>query len=340
MIILRADTAAGIPLRKKSVQCVVTSIPYFRLRVYGFDSRREIGSGAKARDLTLMEYVNSVVMAFRQVHWALRDDGLVWLNVGDSSIGSGGPGNDYYKAGGNKNGRPLYSPGTKRAFGGLERMQVGGVPWRVALALQEDGWLLRVGVTWNKDKVRRGEENEKHMRRPGTSSEMIFMLAKTTEHLWYPGRLKEKGNVWTFSAKSGRREHDAPFPDELPERCILPSTDPGDVVLDPFGGSHTTAEVAERHGRRGVSLDLYAGLSEDEAFNGVAIADLSEPPPWIWTDDPDDPCSLCIQWRDPATGSGDGVSMSAEWEPYLPDGSVVPRVYREVHDDHELVGHA
>jgi DNA modification methylase len=263
-VIIRGD-ARHAPLAPGSVDCIVTSIPYFRLRVYGADTAREIGTGVRYRQLTLVEYLNSVVAAFRDLGEVLADDGLLWLNVGDSSIGSGGPGGDY-KANGNRAGRPLYHPGTRAAFGGLDRMQVAGVPWRVALALQADGWLLRTGVTWNKGKVRRGEENEAHMRRPGTSTEMIFMLAKTTGHRWYPGRLKERGTVWTFPAKSGRRTHDAPFPDELPERCILPSTQPGDVVLDPFGGSHTTAEVAERHCRIGVSMDLYAGLTEEEAF--------------------------------------------------------------------------
>lgn len=236
--------ARDLPLSGGSVQCVVTSPPYYSLRRYG-DSDLEIGTGS------LDSYVADLRRVGEEIRRVLRDDGVFWLNLGDTASGSGGAGGDY-NPGGVRDGQPRYRQGTT----GVPPMSWCLVPQRVALGLQKDGWLVRSWVTWNKDRLR--PESLQHVKRPGISSETILMLTKTRTYKFYPERLEERGNVWTFAPQVARKKsHLAPFPDELARRCVGTSTDPGDVVFDPFMGSGTTLHVAEAMGREAVGLDLY-----------------------------------------------------------------------------------
>lgn len=231
-----------------SVDAVVTSPPYFGRRTYG-DSEDELGRGEH-----LKTYVDRLVELGRELRRALKPDGVLWLNIGDTAAGSGGAGGDH-----NRGGSKAWVPKYRQGPTGLERRQWIGVPWRVALALQEDGWLLRSAVTW--DKVNRRPEDLRHARRPGESSEAIFLFAAGWPHRFYPERLEEPGDVWHFKARrrADAPRHFAPYPEELALRCILPSTEPGELVLDPFAGSGTTLHVAEELGRRAIGVDLYAG---------------------------------------------------------------------------------
>ena len=129
------------------------------------------------------------------------------------------------------------------------------VPERVALALIEDGWLLRSKVTWDKGRTR--PESLAHVRRPGIQSESLFMLTTQMDYVFHHEELVERGDVWHFGPVSGRRTHQAPFPLELPMRCIKVSSNPGDLVLDPFAGSGTTLRAAQATGRRAYGIDLY-----------------------------------------------------------------------------------
>lgn len=227
-----------------SVNCVVTSPPYFGLRNYG-DSPREIGRGSMDDYLTDIQHV-----AVRM--WdALADDGTWWLNIGDTASGSGGAGGDFIKGKGSKEDMPRYKQGATSVPKGQWCM----VPARVGLVLQEMGWMLRSQITWDKQTIR--PESQAHTRRPGVSSETIFMLTKQSKYKFNPGAIEEVGNVWHFPPSRGKRHHMAPFPEELPRRCILLSTDPGDTVLDPFVGNGTTVNVAENLDRVGIGIDLY-----------------------------------------------------------------------------------
>jgi DNA modification methylase len=118
------------------------------------------------------------------------------------------------------------------------------------------GWRLRSHIVWDKDRVR--PESLAHVKRPLIQWEPILMFSPGTHHRFYPEGLVERGNVWRFPPNATGDKGQAPFPDELARRCILPSTREGEVVLDPFCGSGTTMRVAEELGRRGVGLDLYA----------------------------------------------------------------------------------
>lgn len=226
-----------------SVNCIVTSPPYWGLRAYGGDPN-EIGTGS------LKKYVDDMAEVGDQLWSALADDGVFWLNIGDTAVGSGGAGGDYNKGGG-KDGKPRYKQGPS----GLKSGQWAMVPHLVAMMLQEQGWLLRADITWNKERQRR--EDLKHVKRTRPQSERIFMFVKQRGYKWFPDELTETGDVWSFPPSMAKSGHQAPFPAELPRRCILPCTEEGDTVLDPFSGSHVTVETAVALGRTGIGIDLY-----------------------------------------------------------------------------------
>lgn len=235
--------ARALPFPDGKFACAVTSPPYFGLRQYG-DHPDEIGRGS------LDAYVKEIVDAAAEVWRVLQDDGLFWLNIGETWSGSGGAGGDYNR-GGSKSGNAKWKQGDVD----LKPMQACLVPYRVALALQDEGWLVRQTIIWDKGRVR--PEDINHVRRPLISQELILMLAKTRKHRFHAELLPERGNVWHFPPVRGTRAHLAPFPEELPRRCIEATTVEGDWVLDPFCGTGCTVKMAHRLGRHGVGVDLY-----------------------------------------------------------------------------------
>lgn len=204
-------------------------------------------------------YVKEIVQAFDEVWRVLHPTGLAWLNIADTWSGSGGAGGDWNKPG--KRGR---AQKWKQGDTGIAPMQACLVPYRVALALQHQGWLIRQSIIWDRGRVR--PEDVRHTRRPLIAYEQIFMLAKTRGHRFFPDELAELGNVWHFRTTGGN-QHLAPFPEELPRRCILISTAPGEVVLDPFAGSGTTVRVADELGRQGLGCDLYRSWEPANALS-------------------------------------------------------------------------
>lgn len=241
--------AIQIPVRSATAQSVVTSPPYLGQRVYG-DSDLEVGT-----EETVADYVWFLTQIGAEIRRILKPDGLWWLNIGDKANGSGGAGGDY-NAGGAKEGKPKYGKFRDLKF---KTVQFLDVPGKVVAALQADNWRLRSEIIW--DKGQDSVESLAHVRRPRVSHEKIFLLAPTdTRSTYYGDRLKEKGSVWHFPpAQLEGKNHLAPFPDELARRCIVASTNPGDLVVDPFVGSGTTTRVAQSLGRPSVGIDLYAG---------------------------------------------------------------------------------
>ncbi|HUW00891.1 MAG TPA: site-specific DNA-methyltransferase [Acidimicrobiales bacterium] len=244
------------PIADGAAQAVVTSPPYWSRRSYG-DDDAELGQGDD-----LDAYVDSLVSCFREAHRVLAGDGLLWVNLGDSSAKSGGAGGDYNK-GGRKEGQRKYRQGRS----GLPGPQYALVPFRFALAMQADGWLVRKSIVWDKSPTVRPEDPN-HVRRPLEAHEHIFMLA--------PGRNRfdraglelagELGDVWHFQPETRARQdskgnrHPAPYPPELPLRCLRASgVKPGELVVDPFHGSGSSGDAARELGCGYVGMDLYVG---------------------------------------------------------------------------------
>jgi site-specific DNA-methyltransferase (cytosine-N4-specific) len=266
VVIVRADAMDLLDhVEPGSVQCCVTSPPYLKQRRYGDDSRE----GGLQEDLA--SYVGWLADVFDRVRDALDPTGLAWMNIGDKGNGSGGAGGDWADAK-----KPL---GVTSGPGRFEdpAFETGSfldVPGAVVAELLRRGWRLRMTVVWAKGRFgadgvwRAAEKPEqlRHVMRPRPAHEMIYMLSPTKRARkkheprpkFHPERLVETGSVWHFPPGGSGPSHLAPFPRELARRCIAPSTDPGDLVLDPFVGSGTVARVAEAMGRRAIGLDLYA----------------------------------------------------------------------------------
>jgi DNA modification methylase len=244
--ILQGDALERLAdLEDGSVQTCVTSPPYFWARDYGVD-------GQLGHEDTLDEYVFRLVEVFRGVRRVLRDDGTVWLNLGDS----------YYSGNGQPTGSDPRSPSRNfmrttvrpldRAGFGVPKKSLLGVPWRVALALQADGWTLRSDIIWYRPEA----FAEPSVRdRPQRQHEHVFLLSNARRYRFDCDALELVGDVWMLPT-ARIVGHAAAFPAVLPEQCVLASTLPGDTVLDPFCGSGTTGLVALRHGRSFVGVEL------------------------------------------------------------------------------------
>lgn len=230
-----------------SVQCVVTSPPYWSLRDYGID-------GQIGLDESMYDYIDELTSVFSEIKRVLRDDGTLWLNIGDSYTS----GNRTWRAPDKKN--PARGM-TKRPKtpDGLKEKELIGVPWRLAFALQSDGWYLRSEVIWQKPNAQPESVRDRVTR----EHEQVFLLTKCPCYKYDVNAVKGPNgrrlrDVWTIKTKANpyAKGHFATFPEELVERCLLISTGENDLVLDPFSGSGTTAAVAARLKRRFVGVEL------------------------------------------------------------------------------------
>jgi len=253
MIELINSNALRIPLEDESIQMCVTSPPYWNLRDYGLSDQLGL-------EKTPEEYVDNLVCVFREVKRVLRKDGVLFLNLGDSYAGSGRGNNPNGKQGTNKG--TLFDPDNSGYVpNGLKPKDLIGIPWRVAFALQADGWWLRSDIIWHKP----NPMPESVKDRPTKSHEYVFLLTKSQKYYYdaeairepanYPnddrkGRAKENhksmpdglrnglrpGNytydlttrnrrtVWTISTQSYSGAHFATYPEKLVEPCIKAGT--------------------------------------------------------------------------------------------------------------------
>jgi len=284
----------------QSVHCCVTSPPYFGLRDYGVD-------GQIGLETTPDEFVQALMAVFREVRRVLRDDGTLWLNLGDSYARTGGTDRKVSATaavGSTRRTIQQMSDRTRRAPSGLKDKDLIGIPWRVAFALQADGWYLRQDIIWNKP----NPMPESVRDRCTKSHEYIFLLSKSAQYYYdieavkepvapstvdrlaqpnyesqigssrVPGKTngnmkavggaenRNRRSVWTIPTRPYKGSHFATFPPNLIEPCILAGCPIGGTVLDPFGGSGTTAGVAISLGRKAVLCELnpeYARLTKD-----------------------------------------------------------------------------
>ena len=273
-------------MEDESINCCVTSPPYWGLRDYGVD-------GQLGLEPTPDEYVAKMVEVFREVKRVLRKDGTLWLNLGDSyasdTKGSGGHNTKQDSNTGSWT-------GVIKLNHGLKPKDLVGIPWRVAFALQADGWWLRSDIIWAKP----NPMPESVTDRPTKAHEYIFLLSKSNRYFYDNEAIKEpasnkgklvslgdksfsrgqakgkgikpsgngnadeylvpagrnKRTVWNITTKPYKEAHFATFPPELPEICIKAGCPQGGTVLDPFAGAGTTLYVAEQLGRNSIGIEL------------------------------------------------------------------------------------
>jgi DNA modification methylase len=247
-------------LPSESVNCCVTSPPYFGLRDYGVD-------GQIGLEETPGEFVERLVRVFREVHRVLRVDGTLWVNIGDSYAGSGKGrnGDGAHSAGGNQaTNKGTIAGHLRKTQGGpgVKPKDLIGIPWMLAFALRADGWYLRMDNIWHKP----NPMPESVKDRPTKAHEYIFQFSKSQIYYYDADAIKEpsvtgngtrnKRSVWSITVKPFKGSHFATFPPELPETCLLAGSPEGGVVLDPFSGAATTGIVAVQHGRSYVGIEL------------------------------------------------------------------------------------
>lgn len=241
---MRHDSLMPWPPEAKGAKCIVTSPAYWGKRTYGDDPENELGRES------MQEYLDRTRIWTRHAWDTLDDTGTLWINIWDTAAQSGGAGGDHST--GSKQDIPKYKQG-KTAIPALNRCLI---PERVQIQMQEDGWIIRRTIIWDKLQVSR--EDPKHVRRPREQYEVIIQAVKSQKYYYDHTAEVEPGDIWHIKPDtSKRRRHFAPFPAEIPRRCILLSTRPGDLVVDPFLGGGTTLEVAADLDRVGVGWDLY-----------------------------------------------------------------------------------
>lgn len=250
--IITGDSRVALAeLADESVHCCVTSPPYFGLRDYGEDD--QIGLEATPDD-----FVAQIVSVMREVRRVLRKDGTLWLNLGDSTYSGNGQPCGHDNKSPNRNWRRRIYHWLDRPGAGLPKKSLLGIPWRVAHALQADGWTLRQEIIW----CRPTAFLEPSARdRPYRQHETIFLLSRSRRYYFDRSALPEE-SVWHIAPERGVREHIAPFPVELADRCIRAGSPIGGVVLDPFAGSGTTGIAAIRARRTAVLVEISSRFAE------------------------------------------------------------------------------
>jgi len=275
-------------LPDQSVHCCVTSPPYWGLRDYGHE-------GQLGLEPTPEAYVAKLVAVFREVWRVLRDDGTLWLNLGDSYAGGGrGSGGDGPTSPKQRTNLGAYFDGNTDFDHGLKPKDLVGIPWRVAFALQADGWYLRSDIIWAKP----NPMPESVRDRPTKAHEYVFLLSKQARY-WYDAEAvsetmpassiaryaygfggekaealvtqgivthpignrattgtRNRRTVWHIATQPFPEAHFAVMPEKLVEPCVLAGCPAGGTVLDPFSGAGTVGVVACRLGRDFIGIEL------------------------------------------------------------------------------------
>ena len=287
-------------LDDNSAQTCVTSPPYWGLRDYGNDDQLGL-------EQTPDQYITEMVAIFRQVRRILKDDGTLWLNIGDSYAsyrdGKATPDSSRGDSTGTLVPKGSAANRTAGSFAGtsIKHKDLVGIPWRLAFALQADGWWLRQDIIWHKP----NPMPESVTDRCTKAHEYLFLLTKNDRYffdneaiaepaIYQPGgthsdvpqggfndkgpipgtgqrsfrairETRNRRSVWTINTKPFRQAHFAVMPEALAEPCILAGSQPDDLVLDPFTGAGTTAVIALRNNRNFIGIELnpeYATIAQ------------------------------------------------------------------------------
>lgn len=285
--VLQGDCLASMrTLPDLSINCCITSPPYYGLRAYG-GGEAEIGI-----EKTPEEYITNMVNVFKEVKRVLRADGVIWVNIGDSYAGSGkGQWNGGSSDPKNNKTRGMPLEIQTGASIGLKNKDLIGIPWMLAFALRADGWYLRQDIIWHKP----NPMPESVRDRCTKAHEYVFLLSKSPKYYYdneaikYPVKqdwgtrdrtngkyhnegtglqphtgleksytMANKRSVWTINTKPYKGAHFATFPPDLVEPCVLAGCPEGGTVIDPFGGSGTVAGVAVKNNRKAILCELNA----------------------------------------------------------------------------------
>jgi len=262
---------------EKARMCV-TSPPYYGLRNYG-DEEYQIGL-----EQTPEDYIEQLVNVFKEVRNVLTDDGTCWVNVGDSYYNyrpGRGQGLVKQTVSNNKQDLPDVCPRRGNRLKGLKEKDLIGIPWMLAFALRADGWYLRQDIIWNKP----NPMPESVRDRCTKAHEYIFLLSKSQNYYFDVDAIKEptrrKRSVWNVQKKPYKGAHFAVYPPDLIEPCILAGSEEGDIVLDPFMGSGTTAMVAKSLGRDYNGCELhedYGNLIQQRVEEYQPVNQLAQEP--------------------------------------------------------------
>ena len=279
-------------LTNLSVQTCVTSPPYYGLRDYGGEEK-QLGQENSPK-----EYIDNLVNVFRIIKDKLSDDGTLWVNLGDSYYNyRPGKGQSYPKQSVSKTKQDLPDECNKRGnkLDGLKEKDLIGIPWMFAFAMRDDGWYLRQDIIWHKP----NPMPESVKDRCTKSHEHIFLFSKNKKYYYDNEAIKEpvkqdwgtrdrtkgkyhnigsglsphsglsksydrknKRDVWSVTNKPYKGSHFAVFPPDLIEPCILAGSREGDLILDPFIGSGTTAMVSKKHNRHYIGCELHEEYQE------------------------------------------------------------------------------
>ena len=288
-LVLFGDCRKTLPAFIDEARMCVTSPPYYGLRDYGGEES-QIGMEQSPE-----EYIQQLVEVFRLVRDNLTDDVTLWVNIGDSYYNYRSDGN-YPKQTVSKTRQdlPTKTPVRGNKLKGLKSKDLIGIPWMLAFALRADGWYLRQDIIWHKP----NPMPESVKDRCTKAHEYIFLLSKNKNYYYNNEAIKEpakdwgtrdrsngkyhnpgsglvphsgltksyerknKRSVWSVTKKPYKGAHFAVFPPELIEPCILAGSEPGDIILDPFMGSGTTAMVAKQHGRYYMGCELHEDYGE------------------------------------------------------------------------------
>ena len=301
-IIINRDCLLALrDLPDESVNCCVTSPPYYALRDYGMDA--QIG-----REDSPEEYIRRLVLVFREVRRVLTADGTLWLNIADTYCGTGNKGG--YLDPKNPKGRNGQSVSLARRASECKQKDMIGIPWLLAFALRADGWYLRSDIIWCKA----NPMPESCKDRPSRCYEHVFLLTKSKKYYYdalaiakpiaegtaarykggrsasskyaeeIPGQgkvqklnaaraagtitdadispVRNARDVWHINTVPYKGGHFAAYPPKLAEKCILAGCPRGGVVLDPFFGSGTTGLAAVKNDRRYIGIELNAEYCE------------------------------------------------------------------------------
>jgi DNA modification methylase len=252
--ILFGDCLQTLKQFDEKARCCITSPPYYGLRNYGSEDC-QIGLEESPE-----EYIQKLVLVFREVRNNLTEDGTLWLNIGDSYYNyRPGKGQALVKQTVATNKQDLPDKCARRGnkLEGLKEKDLIGIPWMLAFALRADGWYLRQDIIWNKP----NPMPESVRDRCTKSHEYIFLLSKNQNYYFNVDAIKEptrrKRSVWNITKKGYKDAHFAVYPPELIIPCIKAGSEKNDIILDPFMGSGTTAMVAKSLGRHYIGCELH-----------------------------------------------------------------------------------